>query len=62
MELIYHTRRINFLATIKSFEPGDIYTFDKKADYALIRTICSKLAGTFTVNKTKDGLKVTRLA
>lgn len=62
MEIIYHPRRINFHATIKSFEPGDEYIFSGLSDSANVRVLCSKLPGKFTVNKLKEGLKVTRLA
>ena len=62
MEIIYHPRRINYLATIKSFVPGDEHIFSGVLDSAHVRTICSKLPGKFKVNRIKEGLKVTRLA
>ena len=64
MEIIYHLRRPNYLATIKSLNAGDEVTFPWKeiSEPGQIRTICSKVPGTFTVNKVDAGMKVTRIA
>ncbi|MBR4755322.1 MAG: hypothetical protein IK076_00095 [Bacteroidales bacterium] len=64
MEIIYHERRPNYLATIKSLNAGEEITFPWKDinEPGQIRTICSKVTGTFTVNKVEAGMKVTRIA
>ena len=65
MRIIYHERRPNYLATIKSLGIGDMVVFpwkELKCESAQIRVACSKSEGKFTVNKTDEGLKVTRLA
>ena len=61
--IIYHERRPNYLATIKSLEAGDVVFFPwdrSMSEPAQIRVICSKLEGSFTVNKTVNGMRVTR--
>lgn len=64
MEIIYHVRKPNYLATIKALSIGDEVTFPWKdiCEPNHIRTICSKISGTYTVNKVESGMKVTRLA
>ena len=64
MEIIYHERRPNYMATIKSLGVGDDITFPWKGicEPAQIRCICAKLPGTYTVNKLEEGMKVTRTA
>ena len=65
MEIIYHERRPNYLATIKALPMGDEVIFPwsrNMMEPAQIRTICAKLPGTYTVNKITDGMKVTRIA
>lgn len=64
MEIIYHERRPNFTATVKSLKIGDEVTFPltEVHDPAPIRVLCSKMEGTFSVNKSDGGLKVTRIA
>ena len=64
MEIIYHERRPNYLATIKSLNAGEEITFPWKDinEPGQIRTICSKVTGTFTVNKVEAGMKVIRIA
>ncbi len=65
MEIIYHERKPNYLATIKSMVQGDEVCFPwgrGMCDPSMIRTICSKIEGTFTVNKTDEGMRVTRTA
>lgn len=65
MEIIYHERRPNFLATIKAMSAGDVVVFpwDKMiCEPSHIRTLCSKTDGKFSVNKTEEGMKVTRTA
>ena len=63
IEIIYHERRPNYLATIKSMPVGSevFFPWDRSmSEPAQIRTICAKLPGTFTVNKLLKGMKVTR--
>ena len=65
MEIIYHERKPNYLATIKSMGVGDEVTFpwdEVKCDPSFIRTICAKQPGTFSVNKGITGMTVTRTA
>ena len=64
MEIIYHERRPNFTATVKSLKVGDEVTFPlaEVHDPAPIRVLCSKIEGTFSVNKSEEGLRVTRTA
>ena len=65
MEIIYHERRPNYMATIKSLGVGEIVVFPWKeisCETALIRVACSKVDGKFSVNKTEEGMKVTRTA
>lgn len=61
--IIYHERRPNYMATIKSLDAGDevFFPWDRSMSEPLqIRVICSKLEGKFTVNKTVNGMRVTR--
>ena len=65
MEIIYHERRPNYMATIKSLGVGEIVVFPWniiKCETSQIRVACSKIDGKFSVNKTDDGMKVTRTA
>ena len=65
MEIIYHERRPNFLATIKQMNAGDVVIFpwnDMICEPSHIRTLCTKQPGKFTVNKTEEGMRVTRTA
>jgi len=53
------------MATIKSLGVGEIVVFPWKeisCESALIRVACSKVDGKFSVNKTEEGMKVTRTA
>ena len=62
-EIIYHERRPNYLATIKSLEAGDevFFPWDRSmSEPSQIRVICSRLVGRFTVNKTVNGMRVSR--
>lgn len=61
--IIYHERRPNYMATIKSLDAGDevFFPWDRSmSEPGQIRVICSKLEGKFTVNKTVNGMRVTR--
>lgn len=64
MEIIYHERRPNYMATIRALNAGEEVTFPWKGiiEPAQIRCTCSKLPGKFSVNKTEEGMKVTRTA
>lgn len=65
MGIIYHERRPNYTATIKSLGVGEIVTFpwgEIKCESAQIRVACSKIDGKFQVNKTDEGMRVTRTA
>ena len=53
------------MATIKSLGVGEIVIFpwnEINCETALIRVACSKIEGKFTVNKTDEGMRVTRTA
>lgn len=53
------------MATIKSLGVGEMITFpwaEISCETSLIRVACSKVDGKFSVNKTEEGMKVTRTA
>ena len=52
------------MATIRALNAGEEVTFPWKGiiEPAQIRCTCSKLPGKFSVNKTEEGMKVTRTA
>lgn len=65
MEIIYHERKPNYLATIKAMAAGDVVVFPwnkMMCEPSHLRTLCSKQPGEFTVNKTDEGMRVTRTA
>ncbi len=65
MEIIYHERRPNYMATIRSLGVGDVIMFpwaEISCETSLIRVACAKIDGKFSVNKTEEGMKVTRTA
>lgn len=65
MKIIYHERRPNYMATIKSLGVGEMITFpwnEINCETAMIRVACSKVDGKFAVNKTEEGMRVTRKA
>ena len=65
MEIIYHERRPNYMATIRSLGVGEAIMFPwaiLSCESSLIRVACSKSEGKFMVNKTEEGVKVTRTA
>lgn len=62
MEIIKHTRP-NFMATVRALGVGDDVTFPfKVAAEPYIRVLAARMEGTFRVNKTDEGIKVTRIA
>lgn len=53
------------MATIKSLGVGEMITFpweEISCETSLIRVACSKVDGKFAVNKTEEGMRVTRKA
>lgn len=53
------------MATIRSLGVGDVIMFpwaEISCETSLIRVACAKIDGKFSVNKTEEGMKVTRTA
>ncbi len=64
MDIIYHEKKINYTATIKALVEGDsvVFPYTEGMETSTIRNICSRIKGAkFTVNKTSEGVSVTRL-